>query len=757
MVKGVKKIKWTGEGIVRGALSEPNKKVTIDPDQFVWFTVAQWYEKTTEEDKKKSLTWMLQDKKAKTIIKQKALPADNKYGVKIPKNLCGSFEFYVEASLSGKRDLSRATGLIVKGHCESKITASKWCTTNDGADVSKSHVFSYGEAVYLSINTEGLNGHKNLIVDVFRHGNPKTDPPIFTYTSVDVIDGEINLAMLNTFSWYGKIKGIKEDEEFFVKIKDPSTGKYIADSNHDTILAKFLKIKKKIVSREVKPPTNLTPLKVGKPDKNCKSPVPCRYNKITVSDIDSDKNKFDSILYDAVKNKSILTYETLAGSSEDKKKSLEFAFKDLDTSKSCLNKGNANEHKKEVSIYLNGVKQKTEIIKKEQLKLDVIADTNLILLRTNPELFFLTPDKVNKYQIISKTCAQPAGVINLNVLPNIEREVAFVLTLFKTLNLEVNQKFSTREKLTDYNKKQSMQLIRNELEILYNTKGGLGYGLSAKVKVDNIESSIELGKTKNQIKKLIGFYHTVKEVLSVFDGGGREGNSIAYSSKKLPKVTFDIEPPNIALALRIANKKIDKSNEIVNQFTGALALKPITKIKIGVDLLSLLQYWGLGGIIAKWIKEELEETYNFTIYVIFEVFLEAKAELSLTYNTVEGFAPGSRKLQIEAGVGIKGGVKSTEFVSVFVPEADGKLQEVKVEKYKGEASGISSILYTYEIKADKKGQFSQHKMEFTGVKASIVIYAIRKGMKYNETFKKEFTIIPKPDKPWYESGKEYTI
>jgi outer membrane protein OmpA-like peptidoglycan-associated protein len=282
MAKGVKKIKWTGEGVVKSNMSKANTKVTIVPDQYVWFKVGEWDEGLPEADKRKSLTWILQDKKAKTIIKQKSLPADNKYGLKLSKNLCGSFEYYIEASLSGSRNSSKDTGLIVSGYCEPKITTSKWCTTNDGDDVSKSHVFSYGEAVYLSVNTEGLNGSKNLIVDVFRHENLKTDPLIFTYTSVDVIDGEINLAMLNTFSWYGKIKGIKEDEEFYVKVKDPSTGNYIVDSKYNTELAKFLKIKKKIVSREVKPPTNLTPLKVGKPDEKAERYEPCKFETIAI-------------------------------------------------------------------------------------------------------------------------------------------------------------------------------------------------------------------------------------------------------------------------------------------------------------------------------------------------------------------------------------------------------------------------------------------------------------------------------------------
>lgn len=53
--------------------------------------------------------------------------------------------------------------------------------------------------------------------------------------------------------------------------------------------------------------------------------------------------------------------------------------------------------------------------------------------------------------------------------------------------------------------------------------------------------------------------------------------------------------------------------------------------------------------------------------------------------------------------------------------------------------------------------YTKHKLEFTGLKANITIYSIQQGMKYNQMFKKDFTLIEKPEKPWYESDKEYTI
>lgn len=304
MVKGVKKIKWSGIGVVKKDLSTPNKKVVIAPDQQVLFEVEKWYEATPESDKKKHITWIFQDPKTKTIVLQKTLPSSNRYGIKIPKNLCGSFEYYLEASLSGKRDFINKTGLLISGDCPAKIVGSKWCTTNDGKDVRKSHLFNCGETVYLNLVTEGLNGNLNLSVDVFRKSDDgKT--PLFRYTSVDVTDGEINLEIKNTFSWYAKLKGVKETEEFYVKVFDPAHKLYIPNDKNETKHALFLKINKKTVPQQIKPPTNMSPLKTGEPDKNAARFEPCKFETITIIEDkkeDGKTTKVKALVFDNGKN-----------------------------------------------------------------------------------------------------------------------------------------------------------------------------------------------------------------------------------------------------------------------------------------------------------------------------------------------------------------------------------------------------------------------------------------------------------------------
>jgi len=283
MAKGVKRIKWTGKGKVISKLSTPNKKVVIAGDQEVFFEVDLWYEGTTEADKKKDITWILQDRKKNTIIVQKIHSANVPQRISIPNALCGPFEYYVEASLSGKRDVINQTGLVVRGHCPAKIVSSKWCKTNDGKDVTKEHLFKYGETIYLNLMTEGLNGNLNLTVDVFRKsGDGKI--PLHRYTSVDVIDGEINLAIKNTFSWYAKLREIKETEEFYVKVFDPAIKLYIPNAKEETKHACYLKINKKVASQEVKTPTNISPLKTGEPDKNKERHELCRFEIIEITE-----------------------------------------------------------------------------------------------------------------------------------------------------------------------------------------------------------------------------------------------------------------------------------------------------------------------------------------------------------------------------------------------------------------------------------------------------------------------------------------
>ena len=139
MAKGIKKIKWTGEGKVFQKRSNLTSRMVVPPDEYVWFKVSEWIPGTTPEDKKKDISWIWQEHDRKTIIWKKLIPSNKIYAIKLPKKLCGTYSYYLEASLSGKTD-SKFTGLYVSGLCDKKIISSKWCTSNDGNDVRKTKV-----------------------------------------------------------------------------------------------------------------------------------------------------------------------------------------------------------------------------------------------------------------------------------------------------------------------------------------------------------------------------------------------------------------------------------------------------------------------------------------------------------------------------------------------------------------------------------------------------------------------------------------
>ncbi len=283
MAKGVKKIKWVpkeGDATVFSELSKPNKLLTIEPDKWVWFEVSEWEAGTTDAEKKKKITWMKQNTNRREVLNYSVLDSDHLYAMRIAKKLCGVYTYYVEASLLGKRDFKNITGLKVRGYCQEKIVKSFWTVRQNSSNERENHVFSYGEVIYLQLETEGLNGSK-VIVDVYNM-QVGADKLVHTYNNVAITDGEVNLKITNSTMWRGKIWHIKDEEKFYVKVKSTS-GKYISDGK-DTIHARFLKIKDETVPTTFEKPSNQTPLKIDKPDLNVKNYHPCRYEKIIIYD-----------------------------------------------------------------------------------------------------------------------------------------------------------------------------------------------------------------------------------------------------------------------------------------------------------------------------------------------------------------------------------------------------------------------------------------------------------------------------------------
>lgn len=291
MAKGVKKIRVT-KGNYYPKMSVPGQRVTIVPNQDVTFKVEEWLPDTTAEDKKKPVIWMRQTNDRKIIIYQ--VPSTTGYKFNIDKQYCGSYHFYIEASFSGKRDTKNNVGLYVKGWCEPKIVTSKWTTQrgskNSIKNQNKTNYISYGHIVYLNLTTEGLNGN-TVTVELWNQQTAKGDKLVHTYNNVQVIDGEVNLKIENTYSWMAHVENIQNVEEFYIKVKDSGSKKYIKDSRGDDLHAIYLNVKNKVVTTNANVSQNQTPTKVYKPDVSVVRYEPCKFEVIKITETDTKDGK----------------------------------------------------------------------------------------------------------------------------------------------------------------------------------------------------------------------------------------------------------------------------------------------------------------------------------------------------------------------------------------------------------------------------------------------------------------------------------
>ncbi len=284
MGRGVKKIKMTSGKYYPDRSTSLTKQVTIQPDQFVGFDVIEWLDRTTDKDKEKELTWMRQSNDRKIIIAQ--IKSSSGYTLKLPKKFCGPYTYYVEASLSGKRDFINSAGVYVNGYCKPIIKATNWRKKPNGGNIKNKKPISYGDIVYIWIDTEGLNGN-TITIEVYNQiGYFKADKKIASY-NVLVKNGEVLYQIGDTSRWMSKVNNIQKEEQFYIKAKLGRT--YLKDHLGDDKHAIYLNVKKELVSNTVKASENITPTKVHKPEVNAERHEPCKFDEVKIT-IPTSKN-----------------------------------------------------------------------------------------------------------------------------------------------------------------------------------------------------------------------------------------------------------------------------------------------------------------------------------------------------------------------------------------------------------------------------------------------------------------------------------
>ncbi|MBF4505748.1 M23 family metallopeptidase [Flavobacterium sp. JLP] len=252
MAKGIKKIKRLSNSYELDNYYNAGEVICIYPNEEASFLVGEWYSETTEEEKRRNITWLWMDQQKRRIFNKTLKPAGVPYGVTLPRKLCGFYAFYLEASLSGGHD-ERNTGLYVFGKCEKKVTSSSWSKKENTADNSE---INYGHDLFISLETEGVNG-ETLTLESY---SAKTTTAPIQKVKVKCVDGALK-AKFTTMSCFMAVPGLPSDlENFYIKVLD-ITGEYIKNANGGDKILHFT-IKNERVMPVFEIPTNTAPLRI---------------------------------------------------------------------------------------------------------------------------------------------------------------------------------------------------------------------------------------------------------------------------------------------------------------------------------------------------------------------------------------------------------------------------------------------------------------------------------------------------------------
>lgn len=741
MGKGVKKIQCVG-GKIYPKRSVLNKSLVIPPDQDVLFDVKEWGDNTTETDKKKSLTWIWQTSDVKrNIIGQLPVSPSMRFKFKLPKKLCGPYTYYIEASLSGKRDFKNFTGLYVKGSCPSKVISTKWCTSKDGKD-ERSNLFCYGEKIFLSVSTEGLNGNL-LTVEIYRivKGDilgSKKDDKIKIIPNVPVIDGEINVEIVGTALWPGQINKINILEQFYVKIKD-AFGNYIIDEHNDTSHARFLKIKNEIITQSPKKPENKTAAKVGETDKKHENYGLCSFEKINIVHSKNEEGKIAAINCEAfnkgkINNKlkrrnGATVFEIVASSSETK-----ILVDVIDFKNKCFR--NDNKHKKNIIVKSSEFEGNGQI-KKESSSIEIPVHSTLSYLNPAPmQYFWPSKGNVARYNFYANTCSYfnnaNDSAFSIIVYPDIKWVLKFEYNSKNPIKYRDTWVKMRQSRINDaYNNAQAGDLDGYDGNLETEFKVALG------AEFDDSKQKFDFSKElKYKIERLIKIFLGIKRGINYLIGDTEDGglvkklpnsvkeqmNRTASKLGRLP-MNFTIMSPGLSAEFSWYLASRDEPfYEVVTMIEGEANFGPLIGGKGTLDLIAVAEYIPYIGQVVKAVDVSLNTLgFNtvFALSAVGEVSLKAKLNTYYSELTKLHIQDKSKylvelagKFGLEVELSVKGKWEFKTFVIV------GDEHELIAE---GSAKATSYIKPSIGIEADEKGIFIRAKADFDGLKIVLEI------------------------------------
>ena len=209
-----------------------------------------------EIEKPKGVTWEIKDKSKKIVLATVKGNVLDKFKIAINKKYSGLYGYTLEATLDG---LGTKASAFILGSCEAKVVSATWSKQELASDISE---IKYGNIVYVTLATEGLNGD-NLTFEFY---NKKDEKTIIETITQECLNGDAQVKIATFKAFKGDPTKIADLEDFYIKVKNPN-GVYIKKGKDDKVVSFQIK-KPLLVSPVADVPTNLTPIKVGEPDKS---------------------------------------------------------------------------------------------------------------------------------------------------------------------------------------------------------------------------------------------------------------------------------------------------------------------------------------------------------------------------------------------------------------------------------------------------------------------------------------------------------
>lgn len=365
-----------------------------------------------------------------------------------------------------------------------------------------------------------------------------------------------------------------------------------------------------------------------------------------------------------------------------------------------------------------------------------------------PNDFFST-GKYSHTKINALSCRHQK-YITLNVLPDIEWELAFIITTMPSLRIKANDTTLARLSL-GLGEHQFRGIAAKQCGDLIK-KGGVGYSLNIKYSINggDFYEQISLDFVRN-IEQVIGTYEAIVAFVAIFKGEENDVTSAAISKSVIHKMTFDIDPPSVVFLLKWKYDYAKKNGQPVVNFTGAAGFKPLIGLKIGFDITKNLEAFGAVGLVIEWLLDIIERLVKESIYILAEVGSAFNYDIGLSYNEIDGFAPDTKqKAVLDLTFSFKVGIKRKD--TIMIPNTrrmEGNTlpsDEVEQESFRVEGAVTTGIRYTEEHGVEKgKGKYKKTETKWLGAEMTITVVTLAHKRKLNgppnDQFKKKFIIL----------------